>query len=148
MVPVVSQASHPAPFQTWPAMAPGSVKFPPLWPGSMPTIFPASGSGAGLGLAGLAVPAGAVAGLGADGGAAGCEAEDTAGPAGTVPDGAAGRAVPQPVPARPSPARLSTITARPGPRRGRPGRPGRRRSVINPSPSRDGKARGRPSRRG
>src|SRR5690242_30049 len=49
-VPVVSQVSDSRPFQISWLMKPASEKLPPLWPGSMPTTRPASGSAAGLGL--------------------------------------------------------------------------------------------------
>src|SRR5215469_3375496 len=49
-VPVVSQVSDSRPFQIVWLMKPGSLKLPPLWPGSMPMTRPASGNAAGLGL--------------------------------------------------------------------------------------------------
>src|SRR5215475_4193395 len=49
-VPVVSQVSDSRPFQISWLMKLVSVKFPPLWPGSMPTTRPASGNAGLLGL--------------------------------------------------------------------------------------------------
>src|ERR1700729_1097377 len=146
VVPVVSQVSHPVPFQiSWP-IVPGSLKFPPLWPGSMPMIFPASGSAAGLG-DGLAeaVAPGVVTGGGAEGRAGGRDAE---------------RLPPAAPPGAPQPRRASPPTARAAPASqsggadpararangGKPGRP--LRSVISTLLCVKDTYPGRPSRRG
>ncbi len=43
-VPVVSHASSPVPLKTGWSMTAGALPFNPLWPGSIPTTLPASGS--------------------------------------------------------------------------------------------------------
>src|SRR5215471_11428588 len=48
-VPVVSQVSSARPFQTIVSMEAASLKLPPSWPGSMPTVLPARGSLAATG---------------------------------------------------------------------------------------------------
>jgi len=47
-VPVVSHGSELRPLKTGVSMTDGSDQLSPLWPGSMPTTFPASGSGGAL----------------------------------------------------------------------------------------------------
>ena len=87
------------------------MKFPPLWPGSMPTIFPASG---GAETAGVGVTGGVAAGWWLAGGEAGE-------PAGAAEPGEPAAA--QPAAARAMAAAPRTSAARPAgaqPRRGRP----------------------------
>src|SRR5580700_6021968 len=148
VVPVVSQVSHPVPFQiSWP-IVPASLKFPPLWPGSMPTILPASGSAAGLG-DGLAEPVAAGGATdGDDEGRAGARDSERLGPA--APTAPAGR---QPQRASPQRARAAPASqsggadpARPRANGRKPGRP--LRSVISTLLCVKDTYPGRPSRRG
>src|SRR5215469_491302 len=114
-------------------MAPGSVKFPPLCPGSIPMIFPASGSAAGLvaGLAGLG-PLLACPGTPGMSGVARGLADGPDG--GDALPAAPAAAVPAPLQAdtaRATAASPTAITAGPRPGfRPAPGQPGR--SVIGP----------------